>query len=88
MFTRAQPGFSQFAFAAAIAGFLLSPSVPASVAVIGPKSEVLSYELEDGTQYVVDDDGSLLTGVWLLVAEDEEPCDRPVIVYPDGEPPF
>jgi len=48
------------------------------------------YELEDGTQYVVDDDGSLLTGNWLLVAEDEqpEPCDKPVIVYPDGAPAF
>lgn len=48
------------------------------------------YELEDGTQYVVDDDGCLLTGVWLLVPEDEEPepCDRPVIVYKDGAPAF
>jgi hypothetical protein len=48
------------------------------------------YELADGTQYVVDDDGRLVTGNWLLVPEDEEPeaCDRPVIVYPDGPTAF
>jgi hypothetical protein len=44
------------------------------------------YELEDGTEYVVDDDGCVVTGIWLLMPEEEEPepCDRPVIVYPDG----
>jgi len=47
-------------------------------------------ELDDGTQYVVDDDGCLMTGIWLLVPKDgqPEPCDRPVIVYPDGAPDF
>jgi hypothetical protein len=65
-----------------------------SVRVIGDVmmadgSSRLVYELDDGTQYVVDDDGCQVTGTWLLVPEDEEPepCDRPVIVYLDGPPP-
>lgn len=49
------------------------------------------YELEDGTQLVVDDDGGIITGTWLVTDDPNEgnvPCDRPVIVYLDGESPF
>jgi hypothetical protein len=47
------------------------------------------YEVDDGTQYVVDDDGQLVMGTWLLVEEEPDgPCDLPVIVYQDGEPLF
>jgi hypothetical protein len=44
----------------------------------------------NGQQYLVDDDGQLVYGTWVLVEEEEPecPCDRPVIVYEDGEPPF
>jgi hypothetical protein len=48
------------------------------------------YAVDDGTQYVVDDDGQLVVGTWLLMAGEEPdgPCDRPVIIYSDGAPTF
>jgi hypothetical protein len=44
------------------------------------------YE-RDGLQYVVDDDGQLVYGAWLVVEKEEpcSPCDLPVIVYDDQE---
>jgi hypothetical protein len=31
----------------------------------------------------------LVIGTWLLVEDEpEEPCDKPLIVWPDGEPDF
>jgi hypothetical protein len=48
------------------------------------------YEIDDGRQYIVGDDGQPVAGTWLLVDEEEPdcPCDRPVLVYPEGPPAF